>query len=107
MARFGANVQSVSNELDGLVYDFSPMPFENLHSFKHSRSFQICAGPSRGIAPYAECSYVPDGVLNGSGIMPTRRQVIAVRMSQLVGMGHKGQTSQFARLGTIMATSRT
>ena len=28
IAYFGANVQSVSSELDGLVCDFSPMPFE-------------------------------------------------------------------------------
>jgi hypothetical protein len=31
IASTSANVQSVSSELDGLVYDFSPMPFENLH----------------------------------------------------------------------------
>jgi hypothetical protein len=55
---------------------------------------------ARGRAPYQ----LPDRFEVNKG---PRRQLIAVRMSQLVGMGHKGQTSQFARLGTFMAASRT
>ncbi len=33
---------------------------------------------------------MPQIILDGAGIMPVRRQVIAARMPQLMGMGHKG-----------------
>src|SRR5262245_16092851 len=35
-------------------------------------------------------------ILDRSGIMPLRREVIAARMTELVGMGHKGQCSHLA-----------
>jgi hypothetical protein len=35
-------------------------------------------------------------VLNGSGVMPMRSQIISTRMSQLVGMRYKRQTGYFA-----------
>jgi hypothetical protein len=34
---------------------------------------------------------MPQIILNGPGIMPPRRQIIAARMPELVGMGHKGE----------------
>jgi hypothetical protein len=36
---------------------------------------------------------MPQIILNGSGIMPLRREVIAARMPELVGMGHKRPSS--------------
>ena len=40
--------------------------------------------------------FVPQIILDGPGIMPTRRQVIATRMPQLVRMGHKGEPGHLA-----------
>jgi hypothetical protein len=34
---------------------------------------------------------MPQIILNGAGIMPLRREEIAARMTELVGMGHKGK----------------
>ena len=39
---------------------------------------------------------MPQVILNGSGIMSLRREVIATRMPELVGMGHKGEPGHFA-----------
>jgi hypothetical protein len=36
---------------------------------------------------------MPQIILNGSGIMPLRREVIAARMPELVGIGHKRPSS--------------
>ena len=40
--------------------------------------------------------FMPQIILNGPGIMPLRRQVIATRMPELVGMGDKGKPGHFA-----------
>ena len=37
---------------------------------------------------------MPQIILDGAGIVPVRCQVIATCMTQLMGMGHKGQTSE-------------
>ncbi len=46
---------------------------------------------------------MPQIILNRSGIMSPRSQVIAARVPQLVGMGHKGQPGQLARSGHNLA----
>jgi hypothetical protein len=44
---------------------------------------------------------MPQLILHGLGIMPPRREVIAARMPELVGMGRKGEP------GHLSATSST
>ena len=45
-------------------------------------------------------------ILDGSGIMPLRREVIAARMPELMGMGHKEEHYHLARGATIARIAR-
>src|SRR5712671_692190 len=53
-------------------------------------------GCHRGVAHGMLNVLVPEIILNGAGIMPPRRQVVAAGMAELVRMGHKGQPSDLA-----------